>query len=96
MPNSKHYLHLVVSKSIMFEMNFGKILRAVLALLFGIGADWFTIVWSINNDIPPNVYGHCNPDNYRCHYRRNHLGFEVMITHFACFSSSHQAISIQI
>ncbi len=34
-------------------MNFGKILGAVLALLFGIGANWFTIAWSINNDIPP-------------------------------------------
>ena len=34
-------------------MNFGKILGAVLALLFGIGADWFAIVWGINNDIAP-------------------------------------------
>ncbi len=34
-------------------MNFGKILGALLALLFGIGADWFVIVWGINNDIAP-------------------------------------------
>ena len=48
-----YYLHLVVSHFIISSMNFTKIFYAVLAALIGIGADWFAIVWSIRNDIPP-------------------------------------------